>query len=91
MQRGVLTVTKEELTELLNILNIEAFNGTQLYEKFRSAAVSNEQEIKILLSEDEIEKILDEVGPAVYENPLCNLAIQKINNLLATLRIQQTT
>ncbi len=88
MQRGILSITKEELTQLLNIFNIEIFKDTQLYEKLKSASINNEQEIRILLSEDEIEKILDEVGPPIYENPLVNSAIQKISNLLITLRPQ---
>ncbi len=86
MQRGVLAITKQELSELLNILNIEIFNGTQLYEKFKSASHSNENEIKILLSEDEIERVIDEVGPPIYENTIVNSAIEKINGLMVTLR-----
>ena len=88
MQRGVLSITKEEFTQLLKVLNIEIFKDTQLYEKLFSATQSNEQEIRILLSEDEIEKIIDEVGPPIYDDQLVNSAIQKINNLLVTLRPQ---
>lgn len=91
MQRGVLTLTKEELNTLTNICNIEVFNGTQLYEKFKSALLSNEQEIGIIVSEDEIEKIMDEVGPPIYENQLANQTIEKINNLLLTLRPHPAT
>lgn len=86
MQRGVLSITKEEYTELLKVLNIEIFKDTQLYEKLKSAAKSEEEEIRILLSEDEIEKIIDEVGPPIYDNQFVNSAIQKISNLLVTLR-----
>ena len=88
MQRGVLSITKEEFTQLLKVLNIGIFKDTQLYEKLFSATQSNEQEIRILLSEDEIEKIIDEVGPPIYDDQLVNSAIQKINNLLVTLRPQ---
>ena len=88
MQRGVLILTKEEVTELLKVLNIDLFINTQLHEKLKSASQSDEQEIKILISEDEIERILDEVGPPVYGNQFTNSAIQKINNLLVTLRPQ---
>ena len=88
MQRGVLSITKEEFTQLLKVLNIEIFKDTQLYEKLKSASQSEEEEIRILLSEDEIEKIIDEVGPPIYDDQLVNSAIQKINNLLVTLRPQ---
>ena len=39
-------------------------------------------------SEDEIERILDQVGPPIYENQIINSAIQKIQSLLLTLRKQ---
>ncbi len=90
MQRGVLSLSEIELTQLLKIFDIEVFNGTPLYEKLKSASQSNNQEIKILLSEDEIEKIMDEVGPPTYQSEIANQAIEKINQLLITLRTNPT-
>ena len=78
MQRGNITLTKEELNNLLSVLNIESLQGTQLEVKLNSAKDSNENSINILLSEDEIERILDQVGPPIYENQINNRAIQKI-------------
>lgn len=89
MQRGVLILTKEEVTELLKVLNIDLFINTQLHEKLKSASQSDEQEIKILISEDEIERILDEVGPPIYESNIVNQTIEKIDQLLITLRPKQ--
>ena len=88
MQRGNITLTKEELNNLLSVLNIESLQGTQLEVKLNSAKNSNEKTINILLSEDEIERILDQVGPPIYENQIINSAIQKIQSLLLTLRKQ---
>jgi len=88
MQRGTITLTKEELNNLLSVLNIESLQGTQLEVKLNSAKDSNEDTINILLSEDEIETILDQVGPPVYENQIINSAIQKIQELLLSLRKQ---
>ncbi len=88
MQRGNITLTKEELNNLLSVLNIESLQGTQLEVKLNSAKDSNENSINILLSEDEIERILDQVGPPIYENQIINSAIQKIQSLLLTLRKQ---
>ena len=73
MQRGTITLTKDELNNLLSVLNTESLQGTQLEVKLNSTKDSNEDTVNILLSEDEIEKILDQVGPPVYEN-------QKIKN-----------
>ena len=88
MQRGNITLTKEELNNLLSILNTKSLQGTQLEVKLNSAKDSNENSINILLSEDEIERILDQVGPPIYEDQIINSAIQKIQSLLLTLRKQ---
>lgn len=88
MQRGSITLTKEELNNLLSVLNTKSLQGTQLEVKLNSAKNSNENTINILLSEDEIERILDQVGPPIYENQIINSAIQKIQELLLSLRKQ---
>lgn len=88
MQRGSITLTKEELNNLLSVLNTKSLQGTQLEVKLSSAKDNNEDTINILLSEDEIERILDQVGPPIYENQIINSAIQKIQKLLLSLRKQ---
>jgi hypothetical protein len=88
MQRGTITLTKEELNSLLSVLNTVSLQGTQLEVKLNSAKDSNEDTVNILLSEDEIERILDQVGPPVYENQIINSAIQKIQELFLSLRKQ---
>ena len=88
MQRGSITLTKEELNNLLSVLNTKSLQGTQLEVKLSSAKDNNEDTINILLSEDEIERVLDQVGPPIYENQIINSAIQKIQELLLSLRKQ---
>ena len=88
MQRGSITLTKEELNNLLSVLNTKSLQGTQLEVKLSSAKDNNEDTINILLSEDEIERILDQVGPPIYENQIINSAIQKIQKLFLSLRKQ---
>jgi len=88
MQRGTITLTKEELSSLLSVLNIKSLQGTQLEVKLNSAKDSNEDTVNILLSEDEIERILDQAGPPAYENQIVNSAIQKIQELFLSLRKQ---
>ena len=88
MQRGTITLTKEELDQLISVLNTASIKNTQLDVKLNSTKERNEENISILLSEDEIERILDQVGPPVYQNQIINNAIQKIQNLLLSLRKQ---
>ncbi len=88
MKRGTITLTKEELNQLLSILDTAYFGNTQLQVKLNSTKVSSEENINILLSEDEIEKILDQAGPPIYENQTINNAILKIQKLMLTLREQ---
>ena len=86
MQRGVLNLSKEEYAHLFHMLDIEEFVGTQLYEKLNSALQSTQEEIKILLSEDEIEKILDQIGLTTSDNPVHNSVMEKINTFMTSFR-----
>lgn len=88
MQRGTIILTKEELNQLIPVLDTASIKNTQLNVTLNSAKERNEENISILLSEDEIERILDQVGPPVYENQIINNTIQKIQNLLLSLRKQ---
>lgn len=88
MQRGTIILTKEELNQLIPVLDTASIKNTQLNVKLNSAKERNEENISILLSEDEIERILDQVGPPVYENQIINNTIQKIQNLLLSSRKQ---
>ena len=88
MQRGTIILTKEELNQLIPVLDTASIKNTQLNVTLNSAKERNEENISILLSEDEIERILDQVGPPVYQNQIINNAIQKIQNLLLSLRKQ---
>ena len=82
MQRGILILNKEELNQLFTVLDISVFTGTQLFEKLNSASGSIEPEVRILLSQDELETILDEVGPPITENQILNNSLKKISDLL---------
>ena len=88
MQRGTIILTKEELNQSIPVLDTASIKNTQLNVTLNSAKERNEENISILLSEDEIERILDQVGPPVYQNQIINNAIQKIQNLLLSLRKQ---
>ncbi len=86
MQRGILLISRNELIALYNHLDIEIYSGTALYEKLNSALQGSDEEIRILLSEEEIEKILDETGAPVHDNDILNSSITKISQLLSSFR-----
>lgn len=86
MQRGVLTINKEDLLHFSSVLRIENFLNTPLHQKLSSAKESKNSEIEILLSEEELETLLDEVGSPIYADTRINNVIQKINELLLSLR-----
>ncbi len=86
MQRGMLIISREELEQLLTVLDISIFTGTQLFEKLNSASGSTESEVRILLSEDELESIIDEIGMPFSDNQILNSALEKINTLMISFR-----
>jgi len=86
MQRGILVLSKEELNQLLTVLDISVFSGTQLFEKLNSASGSIESEVRILLSEDELESMMDEMGMPFSDNQVLNSALEKINALMGSFR-----
>ncbi len=86
MQRGILVLSKEELDQLFTVLDISVFSGTQLFEKLNSASGSMESEVRILLSEDELESMMDEMGMPFSDNQVLNSALEKINALMASFR-----
>lgn len=86
MQRGVLTLNRNEFNSLLTILDINIFSDRQLFEKLNSASKSTDEQVSIFLSEDEIEKILDEVGPPISDNQILNSALEKITDIMVGFR-----
>jgi len=86
MQRGMLILNKEELDQLFTVLDISVFRGTQLFEKLNSASGSNNTQVRILLSEDELESIIDEIGMPFSDNQILNSALEKINTLMMSFR-----
>lgn len=86
MQRGVLTINKEDFIHFSSVIRIENFLSTPLHQKISSAKESKNSDIEILLSEEELEILLDEVGPPIYTDTRINNVIQKINELLLSLR-----
>ncbi len=86
MNRGVLQLEQIESEELLKNMDLDRHQGTPLFSKL--TALSNEtSDYKILLSEDELETIMDEIGPVDESiNPQLSHAMQKIMELMTSFR-----
>lgn len=85
MQRGVLELTAEETVELIKNLDLKKYEGSPLYSKL-SCFNQPTQNCRILLSSDEIETIIDEIGFIPEQtNPLLYSAIQKSTQLLSSM------
>ena len=76
MQRGVLTLNREEMIELLKV---ESFNN--IVEQNENLSDEN----RIFVNEEELEGILDEIG-IVENNEILLSARSKISDLLRSFR-----
>jgi hypothetical protein len=76
MQRGVLTLNKEEMIELFKV---ESFN--RIVEDKESLSDEN----RIFVNEEELEGILDEIG-IIENNEILLSARSKISDLLRSFR-----
>lgn len=82
MNRGVLKLTNEEALEIVRNFDIEKYTHTPLYNKLTSINLEK-KDIEILLSEDELEYMLDDIGFVDKNtNPKLFSAIEKINELI---------
>lgn len=95
MNRGVLKLINTEAEELLKNFNTTNyttnFQGTPLANKLGSINL-NKPEIEILLSEDEAESILDQIGMVdPSSNPNLSSAINKVMELIRSFHENQNT
>lgn len=84
MNRGIIKLTKVEFDELMRNFDIKKYASTPLYSKFSSVyKLGDVIEVEILLSSDELEIILDEIGFVnVNTNPVLNSVFLKLSNTL---------
>jgi hypothetical protein len=84
MNRGILTITKPEYDELMKNFHVNNYSNTPLFSKLTSVSQLGEiTEVEILLSSDELEIILDDIGFVdININPLLNSVITKISQKL---------
>lgn len=89
MQRGVITLTKPEVKEIVDRVDLDRFQTTPLTNKL-SAALKAEGDglnIDIEVSEEELEFILDEIViPHENDTEATNSLRAKIHNMLDKFR-----
>lgn len=90
MQRGVLTVTRAELADMLTKFDVRKYLGTPLANKLVAGIQSNMDPINLELSKEEIEMIMDDIAAPMPEDS-ANMGTlrNKINDLL--MRFQTET
>ncbi len=89
MQRGILLLTKDESIALLNNFDINKYPNTPLFNKLSSLENGHAEgtDYQILLSEEEVETILDEIGcPTYIEGDPFTTAMKKICDLMYSFR-----
>lgn len=82
-------LTKEETKALLSNFDLNRYQGSPLFNKLSSLASNQDKndEIGILLSEEEVEIILDEIGFVdETENPQLASALKKLMELMSSFR-----
>ncbi len=82
MKRGILTLTKEELLELLKYYDINQKPDSQLSIKLKSANDNIKDINQIFVSSEELEDILDEIGPVNDDRPLLKETMSKISEVI---------
>ncbi|PKN02716.1 hypothetical protein CVU76_01630 [Candidatus Dojkabacteria bacterium HGW-Dojkabacteria-1] len=89
MHRGMLYLTNEETRALLGNVDLNKYQGTPLFNKL-SCLIENPdhmEDCKVLLSEEEVETILDEIGFVdETENPQLAYAVKKVMELMSSFR-----
>jgi len=89
MHRGMLYLTNEETRALLNNIDLNKHQGSSFFNKLSSLFenLDHMENCKVLLSEDEVEIILDEVGFVDEKvNPQLAYAIKKVMELMSSFR-----
>ncbi|HVX93022.1 MAG TPA: hypothetical protein VHA74_02810 [Candidatus Dojkabacteria bacterium] len=83
MQRGVLTVTRAELADMLQKFDVRKYVGTPIANKLVAGIQSNIDPINLEVSKEEIEMIMDDIGAPMPDDSANMSALRgKINQLL---------
>lgn len=92
MQRGVLTLTREQLHDLAVRMNIKEQKGTNLYNKMLSAWLSNQNEVKIEVSADELDQMFDAIAiPSDTDTDAIKGARKSLNELIQSFHNEENS
>jgi hypothetical protein len=85
MQRGSITITRQEAKEALKFVGDK--KEYPIYAKLESAGNDANELVSVMLSEDELEDLLDEIGlPEEGEPEERNTLRRKLREFLVSLR-----
>jgi hypothetical protein len=68
MKRGIIELRKDEVKEVLRVMPEEVFTETPLENKLNSAVETTDEHVKLEISADELEVILDEIAVPLSDN-----------------------
>lgn len=77
MQRGVLEITREELTALTKRFDIQKFVGTTVANKISAAVSGQENPVRLEFSEEELEVLMDEVTLPMSTDSIETISLRK--------------
>lgn len=87
MKRGPIILSKSEIKEVVLMMQSAGFDNL-LAEKFHSAGDSPEEKVSLLLSEEEVEQILDHLAPPIEnENQALSSVRANFQSALSKLRL----
>jgi hypothetical protein len=85
MKRGILTITLKEFTELIEFIDIKNYAGSTLGNKLGSVEDVENDQVRIQVSEEELEQLLDDIGLVTDNDNLISLR-KKISDMLLKFR-----
>ena len=89
MQRGVLTITRAELADMLQKFDVRKYVGTPVANKLVAGIQSNIDPVNLELSKEEIEMIMDDLGaPMPGDSANMSTLRGKINELLTKFQTE---
>ena len=87
MQRGVINVTKNEIIELVKHMNLQNYADVPLGAKFEAILNSQNDEVRLEISEDEAEILLDPIAiPTQSDSELIRSLRLKLQTMLQSFR-----
>lgn len=77
MKRGVLEITREELTALTARFDLQKFAGTTVANKVNAAVVDSAVPVKLEISEEELEILMDEITMPMPSDSMETISLRK--------------